>query len=359
VLRPEKRAASEALIGTLSVKSGFALNVFAPSLGNTRMLATHGDYVYATRTMEGDVLRLTDSDANGVADATDPVATDLADVHGIAFNGDQVYLATIHSVYRGTVNGSGGFDALTPIITDLPDGGQHYRRTLGVGPDSLLYISVGSTCDACPDPNPENATILRASLDGTNRVVFASGLRNTIGFDWHPDTGDLWGMDQGSDMRGDDLPPEELNRISEDANYGWPYCFGDRVEDPIIDDPPGSTKQAFCAASQPAVAGFPAHQAPIGMVFYTGTSFPESYRDDAFVAFHGSWNRDPATGYKVVRVLFEDGEPQATEDLVTGFLIEDGTAYFGRPAGITTAPDGALLFSDDENGFIYRITAAP
>jgi len=359
VLRPERRDVSEARINGLSVKSGFELNVFASNLGNARMLATHGADVYVTRTLEGDVLRLPDADANGVADAPEPVVPDLPDVHGIAFNGDQVYLATIHSVYRGTVNSAGGFDDVVPIITDLPDGGQHYRRTLGVGPDSLLYISVGSTCDACPDSNPENATLLQANLDGTGRVVFASGLRNTIGFDWHPDTAELWGMDHGSDMRGNDVPPEELNHLAAGLNYGWPYCFGDRTTDPIIDDPPGTTKAAYCAATQPPALPFQAHQAPIGMTFYTGTAFPERYQGDAFVAFHGSWNREPAVGYKVVHISFEGGQPQAAEDFVSGFLIENGTAYFGRPAGITVAADGALLFSDDENGFVYRIAPAP
>lgn len=166
-------------------------------------------------------------------------------------------------------------------------------------------------------------------------------------------------MDQGSDMRGDELPPEELNRIFADKNYGWPYCFGDRVADPIIEDPPGTTKQAYCAATQPPELELPAHLSPIGMAFYRGTGFPEAYQNDAFVASHGSWNRDPAIGYKVIHVRFENGVPLSTRDFVSGFLIEGGTAYFGRPAGVTIAPDGAVLFSDDENGMIYRVTAAP
>jgi glucose/arabinose dehydrogenase len=201
--------------------------------------------------------------------------------------------------------------------------------------------------------------MLRAGLDGSTRTVFARGLRNTIGFDWHPETGTLWGMDHGSDFRGDDLPPEELNRIVSGGNYGWPYCYGEREIDPIIQDPPGTTKEAYCAATLPSVLENQAHEAPIGMVFYDGTAFGAEYSGDAFVALHGSWNRFPPTGFEVVRIRFDAGEPVAIEDFVSGFLIEGGNAQFGRPAGITVAPDGALIFSDDANGMIYRVAPVP
>jgi glucose/arabinose dehydrogenase len=280
-------------------------------------------------------------------------------VHGITFNADTVYLATDKRVLRGAVDANGDFIGLSDIITDLPDGGQHPYRTLGIGPDSMLYISIGSDCDACPETNPEHATMVHAALDGSSRSVFARGLRNTIGFDWHPQTGALFGMDHGSDFRGDDLPPEELNRIEAGGNFGWPYCFARREIDPIIDDPPGTTKQEYCATTVPSVLENQAHGAPIGMVFYDGAAFPSEFAGDAFIALHGSWNRFPPTGYKVVRLRFDAGEPVAFEDFVSGFLIEDGRAQFGRPAGIAVAPDGALLVTDDDNGMIYRISTAP
>lgn len=359
VFRPELRPFTDARLDELEVDAGFAVNVYARDLGHARMLAVHEEHVYLTRPMQGDVLLLIDEDEDGVAETTAPAATGLMNVHGIAFDGTNVFLATDKLVLMGTVAADGTFDDLTEIIDDLPDGGQHPFRTLGIGPDSALYISVGSSCDACQETNPEHATILRAALDGSSRSVFAEGLRNTIGFDWHPDTEELWGMDHGSDFRGDDLPPEELNRIESGENYGWPYCFGERRVDPLIDDPPGTTKEDYCAMTAASVLETQAHGAPIGMVFYDGTSFPEEYRGNAFVALHGSWNRFPATGFKVVRVRFEDGEPAGFEDFVTGFLIEDGAAQFGRPAGITVAPDGALLFSDDDNGMIYRVAPEP
>lgn len=357
VLRPTELPFDAERLSDLSVPEGFEVKVFATPGGKTRMLAAHGGAIYVTRPQEGDVLRLEDSDANGVADVTTTVASGYPMVHGIAFDDDTVYLATAKELIRGTVGGDGSLGNLEVLFDNLPDGGQHPLRTLGIGPDGQLYLSVGSSCDACEETSPEHATVLRVSLEDFSRTVFASGLRNTIGFGWHPETDQLWGMDNGSDWRGGELPPEELNRIEQGGDYGWPYCYGDKQVDPIIADPPQTTKQAYCAATLSSVLENQAHEAPIGMAFYDHTAFPEEYRGNAFVAMHGSWNRIPATGYEVVRVVFEDGQPTGIEDFVTGFLDASGTATFGRPAGITVDEQGNLLFSDDSNGVIYRVSA--
>jgi glucose/arabinose dehydrogenase len=356
--RPEELPFDEAAFDELVLPAGFSINVYRTGLAHARMLATHGPHVYVTQPMQGNVVRLDDEDEDGVAEALAVVASDLPMVHGIAFHDDDVFLANVHSVFRGTVAADGTFGALTEIIADLPDGGQHPLRTLGIGPDELLYISVGSDCDACEETNPEHATLLRSTLAGqaaAARTIFARGLRNTLGFGWHPVTDALWGMDQGSDWRGDDLPPEELNAIQADKDYGWPYCFGAKEPDPVIQDPPDQTKAEYCATTEAPVLLNQAHQSPIGMAFYTGGTFPARYQNGAFVAFRGSWNRKPATGYRVAFVPFADGEPQAIEDFVSGFLIQDGDATFGRPAGVTVAADGALLFTDDTNGIVYRV----
>lgn len=356
--RPEELPFDQDAFDALELPAGFSINVYRTGLGQARMLGVHGEHVYVTQPMQGNVVRLIDDDADGEAEDQEIVAQNLPMVHGIAFHDDDVYLANVNSVFHGTVAADGSFGTLTEIISDLPDGGQHPLRTLGIGPDELLYISVGSDCDACQESNPEHATLLQSTLSGQAegaRTLFASGLRNTIGFGWHPTTDALWGMDQGSDWRGDDLPPEELNQIEAGKNYGWPYCFGERVIDPVIQDPPTGTKVQLCAASEPPVLLNQAHQSPIGLAFYTGSSFPNRYQNGAFVAFHGSWNRKPATGYRVAFIRFEAGEPQAIEDFVSGFLINDGAATFGRPAGIAVAPDGALLFTDDTNGIVYRV----
>jgi glucose/arabinose dehydrogenase len=355
VFRPEERPYDAALAASLQVPSGFSVSTFATDVENARMLVARGASLYVTRPELGDVIRIDDADGDGAADARATVASGFPMVHGIAFRDNQVYLATPNQVLLANVDVSGDFGAPEVIIDDLPDGGQHPLRTLGISPDDRLFISVGSTCDACDDSNPESATMLVAALDGSARSTFASGLRNTIGFGWHPTTGQLWGMDHGSDWRGGDTPPEELNALAEGGDYGWPYCYGDRIVDPVIQDPPEGTKQEYCADTSGPALSTQAHNAPIGLAFYTGTSFPSEYRDDAFIAMHGSWNRYPPTGYKVVRLVFDGGVPQRFEDFVTGFLIEDGAATFGRPADITVAPDGSLLFSDDTSGAIYRV----
>src|SRR5690606_36711482 len=146
------------------------------------------------------------------------------------------------------------------------------------GPDGRFYVTVGSTCNACKDADPRNATIQVAQADGSALAEFATGLRNTIGFGWHPETGEMWGMDHGSDWRGDDQPPEELNHLVAGTDYGWPYCFGDRQPDPYLNaEPSGATKQEYCALTEPPALTYQAHSAPIGMLFYTGDQFPEGY----------------------------------------------------------------------------------
>ncbi|RYE73819.1 MAG: sorbosone dehydrogenase family protein, partial [Myxococcales bacterium] len=295
---------------------------------------------------------------------------DFKSLHGIALSADakSLYLATPTSLYSATINADGTLATPVAITTDLPDGGQHGKRTMRLIPGtSQLLFSVGSSCDLCAETNPEHATLLvidptKGPQTKKDRTIFATHLRNTLGFDWYPGaSGELWGMDHGSDHHGDALPPEELNRLQQGKNYGWPYAYsssdGERAIDPIMDDPPNSTKEAFAATTEPAVKVYQAHSAPIDFVFYTGTQFPTEYRHDAFVAMRGSWNAADPVGYKIVRVLFDDATRQPTgfEDFVTGWLLEEGKAEFGRPSGLAQLPDGSLLMSEDDNGMIYRI----
>lgn len=358
VLRPEELTFDPSFLNQLTVPNGFSINVFATPGGKTRMLAERDGAIYVTRPEQGDVLRLQDTDADGEVDQQSTPLSGYPGIHGITFHEDYVYLATAKELIRATVSGDGSFVSPEVLLNDLPDGGQHPMRTLGVGPDGQLYLSIGSSCDACAEPNPEHATILQVALDGSSRTVFAKGLRNTIGFGWQPETNQLWGMDHGSDWRGNDIPPEELNLIESGGDYGWPYCYGKAVVDPIIQNPPGQDKATYCANTTVSVLEHQAHEAPIGLVFYAGTAFPSEYHGDAFIAMRGSWNRVPATGYKIVRLVFEDGQPTRFEDFVTGFLNPTGTATFARPAGITVDTLGALVFTDDSNGVIYRVTVS-
>lgn len=211
-------------------------------------------------------------------------------------------------------------------------------------------------CDACAESNPENAAILRASLDGKSRTIFASGLRNTIGFGWHPRTGELWGMDHGIDNLGD-LQQEELNNIQAGKRYGWPYVYG--VEEGVNpqDEPPADiTAATWAQMSEAASLGYTAHAAPMQMAFYPGGPFPDAYDGDAFVAMRGSWARSTPSGYEVVRVRFSDGRARAIEPFLTSFIADGGLSRTGRPAGLAVAGDGSLLLGDDENGILYRIS---
>ncbi len=359
VLEPRKLEPSPDRLQNLSLPPGFEIDVFADGLEAPRMLAVADDgTVYVTRRSVGDVLMLEDTDGDGRADHQQRVAS-RPQMHGIAIDGDVVYLVTVNDVYRTRRADDGSFGALERIISDLPEGGQHPNRTLAVGNDGKLYISVGSTCNACDETSPENATLLKAEPDGSYRSVFASGLRNTIGFAFVPDSGELYGMDHGIDWLGDNEQSEELNHLVDGGGYGWPYVYADGRINPQ-DEPPGDiSPQQWAQQSMDPVGLYVPHAAPMQMAFYTADAFPEEYRGDAFVAMRGSWNRRPPSGYEVVRVRFEDGEPVAFEPFVSGFLTRtegDGWGYFARPVGVAVAGDGSLLLAEDGNGRIYRIS---
>lgn len=359
IYRPERLPWSPNTPNQLRVPDGFAISAFATGLGAPRMMALGPDgTVYVTRGDSGDVVALKDTDGDGRADSRIIVASNLPGVHGIAIKDNRFYFATISSVFMSEAGFDGRPGPTRMILEGLPNGGQHARRTIQFGPDNMMYLSIGSTCNDCAEPNPENATILRVSPNGMSRTVYARGLRNTLGWAWHPQTRELWGFDHGSDFRGNDVPPEELNLIREGGNYGWPFCYGARTVDKWSHyDPPNKmTPQAYCASTEPAALQYQPHSAPIGFVFYTGSQFPSQYTGDAFASMHGSWNRNPVSPAKVIRVRFQNGRPTRAEDFVTGFLRANGQTLIGRPAGLLIAADGSLLISDDANGAIYRVS---
>lgn len=357
---PERRELTDDRLRQLRAPDGFRVNVFAKDLGEPRMLSVAPDgTVYVTLRNQGEVAALNDRDGDGVAEQRRAVVRGLEQVHGIAIHDGRMMLAAPTKLWSAPMNADGSVGEPKLLLDDLPKAGRHGNRTLAFGPDGAFYISVGSSSDAEAEANPEHATILRASADGSGRKVFTRGLRNTIGFGWHPQTKQMWGMDHGSDWRGDDLPPEELNLLEEGKDYGWPFVYGDQVVDTITDGTPpgGLSREQYAKTTAPMVLGYQAHSAPMQMAFYTGDGFPAEYRNDAFVAMRGSWNRTPPAGYKVVRVRFDKqtGQPTGFDDFVTGWLIEGGKAHFARLAGVAVAKDGSLLVSDDTNGVIYRV----
>jgi len=352
VNRPKRVPFNQKYLRQLKLPKGFKVAVFADNLENPRMLQARDDgAVYVTRPDEKDVLLLRDTNSDGRADEKKTIASGLNLVHGITVHNGKLYLCGEKELYESGLDGTN----LKKLISDLPDGGQHPNRTIGFGPDGMLYISIGSDCNSCRESNPEHASILQFANDGSARKIFAKGLRNTIGFGWHPETKVMWGMDHGSDGLGDDLPPEELNQITQ-GDYGWPYCYDKQKVDSFAPEPKGTTKQQYCLLTKSSTLGYQAHSAPIAMVFYTGKQFPAQYTNNAFIAFHGSWNRSTPTGFKVALLKFENGKPTSFEDFLTGFLIDNGESQFGRPAGLTVMNDGSLLVSDDTNGVIYRVS---
>lgn len=353
--RPSGVKPTRERIASLRLPPGYGIEVFAEGLGAPRMMATLSDgTVLVTRPDEGDVLSLRDGDGDGVVDQVETVLSGLKKVHGIAVREGRVFLVGAEVWTAELADSKVG--PVKSIFGPIPVDGRHDKHTLNLGPDGKLYVSVGSSCDACEGEHPLRARILRMGADGTGMEVFAEGLRDVKQFDWHPATGELWAMDMGSDHRGDNLPPEELNRIVRGGHYGWPFAYGKRAVDMLTVPPSGGlTKEAFAAQTLPSVMEYQAHASPIGFLFYRGDQFPAASRGDAFVAMHGSWNRDPPSGYEVVRIRFENGQPVAFEPFVSGWLLPGGGERFGRPAGLAELPDGSLLISDDAEGVIYRV----
>jgi len=360
----------------LQLPPGFSAQLFArlapPGGGyahGPRFMAFDPDgNLYLSLGLDNKVVMLPDRDHDGRADAVITVADKLNGPQGLAFVQGKLYVADQDGVVRlEPGDGKWPATAVTTIISNLPTGG-HTMKSLKLGPDGLLYLDVGSSCNVCEESDPLRATLLRYSVDGRpagalasvgrhpSSPILASGLRNSQGFAWHPLTGALYATNDGADMRSDTkdgkpldaLPPEHLNLIGPGQHYGWPYCWGERVTDPNF---PGA--EGFCATTQPPAITFPAHTTPIGITFLDKSGFPADYQDDALVALHGSWNRVQPAGYKVVRVHFVQGRPASVSDFITGWL-NAGSAW-GRPVDIVVGPDGAAYISDDRAGMIYRV----
>jgi Raf kinase inhibitor-like YbhB/YbcL family protein len=359
ILEPRSVKPDASTLAKLQTPRGFKLAMFAEGLGNARLLAVADDgTVYLTRRAEGDVVMLRDADGDGRAELRKVVAR-RPGMHGIAISGRTAYLVAQKEVLRTAIAADGSFGPLEVLTADLPDAGQHSARSIAMGPDGMLYLGVGSTCNACAETSPESATVLRMTPDGKSRTIYAAGLRHTIGLDWQPRSGQLWGMDHGIDWLGDEQQPEELNRLELGEGYGWPYIYGMGGENPQDDPPNDLTMAELNAAAVRPVLGYTAHAAPMQLAIYRGAMFPGAYQGDAFVTLRGSWNRSKPSGYEVVRLRFDAaGNPTGFEPFVRGFLATggDGPSQSGRPVGLAVAKDGALLFTDDVNGLIYRVS---
>jgi glucose/arabinose dehydrogenase len=333
-------------LANLRVPQGFVVELFA-RVPNARQMALGRHTLFVGSMRAGKVY------AVPLAGERKPVviAEGLDLPVGVAFRDGDLYVSAVDRVLR--LRGIEARLAKPPrpevVSRAWPADTHHGWKFIAFGPDGKLYVPVGAPCNICaPDPD-RYATITRLDLASGALEVVARGVRNSVGFDWHPQTGELWFTDNGRDWLGDDAPPDEINRLGQvGAHFGYPHCHGGTFPDPEFG------RQRGCTGFVPPVQNLGAHVAALGMRFYTGTAFPERYRNAVFIAEHGSWNRSRKSGYRVSVVRLQDGRAVAYEPFASGWL--QGEEAWGRPADVLVMPDGSLLISDDHAGAIYRVS---
>ena len=350
----------------IKLPQGFRIEVYATGVANARQLAlgSRGTVFVGTRSKPaGDkVYAVVDKDGDHKADQVLTIGQGLNEPNGVAFRDGSLYVGEVHRIVR--------FDKIEdrlqspgdPVVVNdsLPRDTHHGQKFIAFGPDGLLYVPVGAPCNVCEREDERYSTILRMKPDGTGLEVFAHGVRNTVGFDWHPATRELWFTDNGRDMMGDDVPRDELNRAAKAGmHFGFPYCHQGDVADPEF----GAKRP--CSQFEPPARALDAHVAAIGMRFYTGSMFPPEYRNQVIIAEHGSWNRSVPQGYRLSMVRLDGNKAVSYTRFAEGWLrglkpAPAGTAMigdvWGRPADVLVMPDGALLVSDDRAGVLYRIS---
>ncbi len=343
-------------IDKIMLPEGFKMDVFA-RVNNARAMAWSPNGTLFVSNRGGDkVYAVRDTDGDWKADEKYVIASDLRMPNGVAFKDGSLYVAEVSKLWRFDNIEDDLSNPPTPIkiYDDYPKDGHHGWKYIAFGPDGKLYIPVGAPCNICESKNEMYASITRMNADGSDREVYASGVRNTVGFTWHPETGEMWFTDNGRDMLGDDIPPCELNRVSEAGqHFGYPYCHGGDIKDPEFGD-----KYPCSDFVKPAQKLGP-HVAPLGLKFCTSDSFPAAYKNRIFIAEHGSWNRSADaghTGHKITMVTEENGVGVAYEDFATGFLNKETNKAWSRPVDILFMEDGSMLVSDDLSGTIFRIS---
>ncbi|MBI1736142.1 MAG: sorbosone dehydrogenase family protein [Candidatus Rokubacteria bacterium] len=341
-------------VADITVPAGFRVTVYAADVPNARQMALGpAGIVFVGSRSAGKVYAVVDRDGDHRADAVHVLARDLQQPSGLAFRDGTLYVADVSRVlrFRDVARDLARPPSPEVVTSAYPTDGHHGWKFVAFGPDGRLYVPVGAPCNVCEPPGPLHATITRLEVAGGRPEVIARGVRNSVGFDFHPETGELWFTDNGRDWLGDDQPPDELNRLGRAGeHFGFPYCHGAGLVDP------DHGRGRSCAGFTPPARALGAHVAALGMRFYTGRTFPERYRGGIFIAEHGSWNRSTPVGYRVTFVKLDGGRATSYEPFATGWL--KGATAGGRPADVLVMPDGALLVSDDKAGRIYRISYA-
>ncbi len=352
---------TEISLGFLEAPVGFSIEEFSDQVPGARQLAVSPSgviYAGTRRTGEdGKVYAIVDFDNDYKADTVYTIISGLRMPNGVAFKDGDLYVAEISKIWKFQDIESNLENPPAPILirNDYPTETSHGWKYIAFGPDDKLYVPVGAPCNICnhEDERPIFASLTRINPDGTDREIIAHGIRNTVGFTWHPETQELWFTDNGRDWMGDDIPPCELNKMTEEGqHFGFPYIHGASISDPEFGD---AGKDSGIDFVEPVQELGP-HVAPLGLHFYSGDMFPSTYKNQAFIAEHGSWNRSEKIGYRIMMVTFDDdGNPTSYKPFITGWLQGEEDIR-GRPVSIIQLNDGSLLISDDHSGKIYRVT---
>lgn len=339
-------------LADIKLPPGFSISTYAENVESARAMCwgDKGTLFVGSRDA-GNVYALLDRNADGVAEERFTVASGLSMPVGVAFKDGALYVSDVSKILRFDGIEERLSDPPKPVVvTDaFPDKTHHGWKFIAFGPDGKLYVPVGAPCNICLSEDSIFASITRINADGSERRIVAHGVRNTVGFDWHPITKELWFTDNGRDWLGDDSPDCELNHLTRQGqHFGYPFCHAGSVSDPEFG------KGRSCSEFVPPAANVGPHTAPLGMRFYTGTQFPEKYRNAIFIAQHGSWNRSTPVGYRVMVAFPQSDGSATTEVFAEGWL--QGARASGRPVDVLVAPDGSLLVSDDGASMIYRIS---
>ena len=342
-------------LNDITLPRGFTITTVSDDVPGARQIALGDDgTIYVGSRGPGAVYAIVDADRDGATDSVYVVADDLRMPSGVAMRDGALYVAAVNRILRFDDIRSHLASPPDPVVIrdDLPQDGHHGWKFIAFGPDDRLYVPIGAPCNICLSSDERYASILRMQPDGSDLEIFARGVRNSVGFDWHPETGVFWFTDNGRDLMGDDLPPDELNRAEQSGlHFGYPFCHGRDIGDPEY----GS--QRSCDEFVPPAMALDPHVAAIGMRFYTGEQFPVEYQGQVFIAEHGSWNRTDPIGYRITVVRFGADDVPRYEVFAAGWL--KGRTAWGRPADFQVDHDGALLVSDDRQGAVYRIRYAP
>lgn len=340
----------------LSLPEGFVISLFAEVPKARSLCKSPGGTIYVGSRSGDKVHALRDKDGDGVAEEKYVVAEGLKrSPNGVAFKDGDLYIAEINRilVIRDIESDLGNPSEPEVFFNDYPNKSHHGWKYIAFGPDGWLYVPVGAPCNICLESNPVFASITRLSPDGKTMEVYSSGVRNTVGFTWHPETDELWFTDNGRDHLGDNQPPDELNRASRKGqHFGYPFCHGGTISDPEFGD------QRACSEFQKPAQNLGPHVAALGLKFCESGNFPKEYSGDLFIAEHGSWNRTDPIGYRITRVQLEGNKAVSYSDFITGWLDEDGKVS-GRPVDVLFLDDGSMLISDDYGGKVYRVRYEP